>query len=226
MATTDQFSFFGARNASPLGSRGSFRHRPFLASLAETSLCVLLVTGCSSKPAPSLSSTAAAPPVVETTSGTGSVPVRVASETSSQPPGAQITVTENLGGTGKGAAGAEIDWKDVFFEFDSEVITSAGRDALAANAELLRNNPRIRILVEGHCDKRGTAQYNMGLGERRAWAVKSYLSGLGIDSKRVDTISYGKERPFVAGNHEAAFEKNRRGHFTKEPRDEPSRMAN
>lgn len=103
--------------------------------------------------------------------------------------------------------------EDVFFDTDKHDLTEEARNTLAANAAWLRQHPTIRILVEGHCDERNTSEYNMALGWRRANAVKSYLVSLGISPDRIDTISYGKERPFVLGSNEWAWSQNRRGHF-------------
>ena len=102
--------------------------------------------------------------------------------------------------------------KDVFFETDKHDLTEEARNALAANAAWLRTHPTIRILVEGHCDERNTSEYNMALGWRRANSVKAYLVSLGISANRIETISFGKERPFVLGNNEWAWSQNRRGH--------------
>jgi peptidoglycan-associated lipoprotein len=103
--------------------------------------------------------------------------------------------------------------KDVFFDFDKDDIRPDQRDALAADADWLKHNPTVKITVEGHCDERGTRQYNMALGERRAHSAKEYLVSLGIDAGRMQTISYGKDRPFDPGHDEAAWAKNRRAHF-------------
>ncbi len=103
--------------------------------------------------------------------------------------------------------------RDAFFDFDKFDIRSDQRDNQAANAEWLKKYPTIKLRVEGHCDERGTAQYNMALGERRANAVKDYLVSLGVDASRIEIVSYGKERPFVPGHDEAAWAQNRRGHF-------------
>lgn len=102
---------------------------------------------------------------------------------------------------------------DVFFDTDKSDLTPEARDLLAANAEWLRQHPTVRILVEGHCDERHTAEYNLALGWRRANAVKSYLVALGVDGGRIDTISYGEERPFALGHDESAWRLNRRAHF-------------
>lgn len=103
--------------------------------------------------------------------------------------------------------------KDAFFDFDKYDVREDQRPMLTANAEWLRRYPSVKVRVEGHCDERGTAQYNLALGEKRAAAAKDYLVSLGIDSSRIETLSYGKERPFDPGHDEAAWAKNRRAHF-------------
>jgi len=99
----------------------------------------------------------------------------------------------------------------VFFEFDSSELTADARQVLGRQAEWLNHYSDVRITVEGHCDERGTREYNLALGERRATAVKNYLSALGVRSSRISTISYGKERPAVAGNGNGVWSQNRRG---------------
>ena len=103
--------------------------------------------------------------------------------------------------------------KPVFFTLDSSDVDDAGRETISANAEILKKNPKWVVTIEGHCDERGTAEYNLALGERRAIAVKTFLVSLGISPDRVRTISYGKEFPFDPGRTEEAMAKNRRGHF-------------
>jgi peptidoglycan-associated lipoprotein len=103
--------------------------------------------------------------------------------------------------------------KDVFFDFDKDDIRPDQRDALSADADWLKKNPTVKITIEGHCDERGTRQYNMALGERRAHNAREYLVSLGVDSSRIQTISYGKDRPFDPGHDEDAWAKNRRAHF-------------
>jgi peptidoglycan-associated lipoprotein len=107
-----------------------------------------------------------------------------------------------------GAAGIE----DVFFAFDSSDLTSAARVTLANNANMM-SSMGGSYQIEGHCDERGSAEYNLALGDRRARAVKDYLVSLGVDPARLSTISYGEERPFAMGHDEAAWAQNRRGHF-------------
>jgi len=103
--------------------------------------------------------------------------------------------------------------KPVFFEYDSADLTADARGLLDANAALLKKYAGWVITVEGHCDERGTAEYNLALGERRAVAAQSYLVSLGIPAGRLRTVSYGKEFPFDPGKDEAAFARNRRAHF-------------
>lgn len=106
------------------------------------------------------------------------------------------------------------DLVDVFFAFDKSDLTAESRDTLANDAKLLKAASGVKIIVEGHCDERGTNEYNLGLGERRANAVKSYLVSLGISASRIKTISYGEEKPFAVGHNEAAWKQNRRSHFS------------
>jgi peptidoglycan-associated lipoprotein len=102
--------------------------------------------------------------------------------------------------------------KDVYFEFDRYEIRPGDADVLKQNAALMTKYPHVKIQVEGHCDERGTAEYNLALGERRANSVKKYLVSLGIAPGRISTISYGEEKPADAANTEAAWAKNRRAH--------------
>jgi len=103
--------------------------------------------------------------------------------------------------------------KPVYFELDSSELSAANQKALDDNAALLKRYPSWAVTVEGHCDERGTAEYNLALGERRAIAARAYLVSLGIAADRLRTVSYGKEFPFDPGHDEAAFTKNRRAHF-------------
>ncbi len=100
-----------------------------------------------------------------------------------------------------------------FFELDSSELSPEAQAVLQTNAGRLRANPRWMITIEGHCDERGTAEYNLALGERRAIAARTYLVSLGISADRLRTVSYGKEFPFDPGHDEAAYARNRRAHF-------------
>jgi len=110
------------------------------------------------------------------------------------------------------AAPAPAPLKDAFFAYDKASIRDDQKAALNDNVSWLKANSGAKTLIEGHCDERGTAEYNLALGERRAKAVKDYLVGAGIAADRVSTISYGKERPFVLGHDESAWKWNRRAH--------------
>ena len=103
--------------------------------------------------------------------------------------------------------------KDIRFDFDKYDIRPGDAGTLKENAALLMNYPRVKIQVEGHCDERGTNEYNLALGERRANAAKRYLISVGITADRISAISYGEEKPQDAGHNEEAWSKNRRGHF-------------
>ena len=103
--------------------------------------------------------------------------------------------------------------KPVFFGLDSADLDDMGRAAALANAEVLKRYSTWVVTIEGHCDERGTAEYNLALGERRATVVKTYLTSLGISPDRVRVVSYGKEFPFNPGHTEDAWSANRRGHF-------------
>jgi peptidoglycan-associated lipoprotein len=103
--------------------------------------------------------------------------------------------------------------KDVYFDLDKSDIGSDGRDVLTKDAEFLRSYPQVRVSLEGHCDERGSTEYNLGLGQRRAEAAKNYLVSLGISADRVETVSWGKERPFCTEHDESCWHQNRRAHF-------------
>ncbi len=103
--------------------------------------------------------------------------------------------------------------KDVFFAFDSAELDQVAVSQLKNNAAWLVQHGSISVLIEGHCDERGTYEYNMALGERRAEVTKSFLEKAGVSTSRLETVSYGEERPFAPGHDEAAWAKNRRAHF-------------
>lgn len=103
--------------------------------------------------------------------------------------------------------------EDVFFEFDSSALGMMAQEVLRRKAEWLRDNPDRNVLIEGHCDERGTPEYNLALGERRAESAKQFLRDLGISSSRLSTISFGEERPVDPRSNEEAWAKNRRAHF-------------
>jgi peptidoglycan-associated lipoprotein len=103
--------------------------------------------------------------------------------------------------------------EDIYFEFDKSTLTPAAQDNLLRKAEWLRENPAAVATIEGHCDERGTNEYNLALGDRRAESAKDFLVDLGVDPSRLSTISYGEERPVDPRHNEEAWAKNRRAHF-------------
>ncbi|HVO58336.1 MAG TPA: peptidoglycan-associated lipoprotein Pal [Dongiaceae bacterium] len=105
--------------------------------------------------------------------------------------------------------------QDAYFDLDKADIRSDARTALAKTAEFLRSYPQVKVVIEGHCDERGSTEYNLALGDRRAAAVKQYLVSLGISADRLSTLSYGKEKPFCMESTEACWQQNRRGHFVQ-----------
>ena len=102
---------------------------------------------------------------------------------------------------------------DVYFDLDDSALSDESRERLARNAELLRAQPQFNLTIEGHADERGTNEYNLALGERRANAVRDYLSSLGVDGGRMRTLSYGEERPVCTESAESCWSQNRRGHL-------------
>ncbi len=159
-----------------------------------TSILVLFVAACATKPKDEADS-----------SGSGS--------SSSGDSVSEGTITET---TGSGiVAGSQEDLivnvgDRVFFGYDSSDLDSDALELLQDQVAWLKENSGVSITVEGHCDERGTREYNLALGEKRAQAVKNYLIGLGINPDRVSTISYGKERPAVVGSNDGAWAQNRR----------------
>lgn len=111
------------------------------------------------------------------------------------------------------AAAAQEALRDINFDYDKSNIGPDARVIMKANADILLKNRNFNIIVEGHCDERGTSEYNMALGERRAQEAKKYLINLGVDGARMKTISYGEERPLDSRSNEDAWAKNRRAHF-------------
>ncbi len=105
--------------------------------------------------------------------------------------------------------------RDAYFDYDKADIRPDARTALSKTADFLKANTRFKVTIEGHCDERGSTEYNLGLGDRRASAVKQYLVSLGVSADRLSTVSFGKEKPFCMESAEACWQQNRRGHFVK-----------
>ena len=108
--------------------------------------------------------------------------------------------------------------KIIYFGYDRDELTDAARSILRQNANWLKANPQWNVVLQGHCDERGTIEYNLALGQRRANSVRSYMASLGVDASRVRTVSYGEERPVYNGQNEAAWAKNRRAESQVEDR--------
>ena len=190
----------------------SARHATFLALAL-----VIGLAGCGGgKRPPVLSGTpggAGAGSADETTPSQPSQPINE---------GPDVRAVEGEGATGSDIAsgGAAVTdsgeggpLADIRFELDSAVLTDAARATLGAHAQWLKGHGDARVTVEGHCDDRGTVEYNLALGEQRARAAREYLVSLGVAADRLRTVSYGKERPLDTGATEEAFARNRRAHF-------------
>ncbi|HVH70883.1 MAG TPA: peptidoglycan-associated lipoprotein Pal [Candidatus Dormibacteraeota bacterium] len=107
------------------------------------------------------------------------------------------------------------DVRDALFDYDRADIRPDAREALSGTGEFLKAHPSVKVTIEGHCDERGSTEYNLGLGDRRAAAAKQYLVSLGISADRMTTVSFGKEKPFCMEHNESCWQQNRRGHFVK-----------
>jgi peptidoglycan-associated lipoprotein len=103
--------------------------------------------------------------------------------------------------------------QDAFYDLDASTLSADAQSALTASATWLKQHPELNLLIEGHCDERGTEQYNLALGDRRANSARDFLATLGVEANRMRTVSYGEERPFDTGHDESAWAKNRRSHL-------------
>ena len=105
---------------------------------------------------------------------------------------------------------------DIFYDYDKSALRTDAVEQLKTNANWLQTNTANNVIIEGHCDERGTSEYNLALGERRADSAKDYIVNLGVAPARMKTVSYGEEKPFAAGSNEDAWAQNRRAHFVAE----------
>jgi peptidoglycan-associated lipoprotein len=138
------------------------------------------------------------------------------------PPPAQVVAPETkkeipVAAAPAPAAAPIVALNDINFDFDKYNIRTGDAETLKSNAEWFKANPGKKMRVEGNCDERGTVEYNLALGQKRADAAKAYIVNLGVDGKALETVSYGKERPADPGHNEAAWAKNRRAHFLALP---------
>jgi peptidoglycan-associated lipoprotein len=165
------------------------------------------VRGAEVSPAPGVTSPSAGEPSTE---GVSPAPVEQVAPapvpTPPSPPPAPPAVAE-------AAKAPELTVKDIYFDFDQALIRDDARKTLADNIQWFRANPAAKVTIEGHCDERGSSEYNLALGERRARVTRDSFVAAGIESNRISTISFGKERPFVLGHDETAWKWNRRAHF-------------
>lgn len=177
-------------------------------------LCVaaLVVMGCAKKQTVKSEGAPGAPGAVSAPAAVSKAPVKeappapVAAAPAEQPPPAMapgVAVTEEK----------ISNFDDVRFDFDKSDVKENGRKTCQVVADYLKKHPQARMQIEGHCDERGTAEYNMALGDRRATAVMTYLVSLGVPKAALSTVSFGKEKPLDPGHNEEAWAKNRRAHF-------------
>lgn len=169
-------------------------HRSRILALALATALTAALAGCAKKPA-TTTPVPPAPTPTETTPTPTTPPPATTPEPTTPPVSAR-------------------DLQIVYFAYDSFTLDDGARAALDANAKLMRENPTLNVSVDGHCDERGTVEYNQALGQKRAEAVAQYLADQGIEASRFRVISYGKERPAVEGSDESAWAKNRRVEFT------------
>jgi len=171
--------------------------------LALAFLCILLVAGCAKKPVPAPLTTGSAPSAENAVSAGSASGVQESGVKEAQV-GEQAAVKEKTP-----VAGLEL----IHFDFDQFTLSSEARDALAANANVLKGNQGLRVRIAGYCDNRGSDEYNLALGERRAKAARDYMVSLGVAPDRLETVSYGEEMPLDPASTPAAWAKNRRDEF-------------
>ena len=175
-------------------------------------LVAALGAGACGKKKPPIARPMPPPPGSSTTGTAPPAPPTPVPDTTPIPPEPKITDDPLVSGD-LDIINKNSPFQPVFFLLDSFEIEGAAQQALSANAEILKKYPTWVITIEGHCDERGTAEYNLALGEKRALAARTYLVSLGVPADRLRTVSYGKEFPFDPGHDEAAWSKNRRAHF-------------
>ena len=169
------------------------------------SVAALVATGCAKKQTVKSEGTQGAPGAASAPS-VGEAPVKEA-----PPPPGQLASTAEAGVAVTEEKPSQFD--DVRFDFDKSELTEDGRRTSQAVADYMKKHPKATLQIEGHCDERGTAEYNMALGERRATAVMTYLGSLGVPKAALSTVSFGKEKPLDPGHNDGAWAKNRRAHF-------------
>jgi peptidoglycan-associated lipoprotein len=184
--------------------------KKYLIAVLFVAACALMTAGCSK----------------QLTKGDGGAPAQNVSSvekqnmdnkninsTGQQNGNAEKAELKNAGETSSETLKGKGDLEDIHFDFDKYNILQNDRTILSRDAAYLLKHKRVGIVIEGNCDERGTAEYNMALGEKRADEAKNYLVNLGVESKRIKTVSYGSEKPLNSGHDEAAWAQNRRDHF-------------
>ena len=175
-------------------------------------LLTVVVAACKGKAKPPVARPM--PPPMPTASDTNPPPPPGPPQPVAEPvPVPPMPAEDNIGSRSLDDLNRDSPLRPLYFELDSADVSTAGQQVLQANAAVMKKYPAWQITVEGHCDERGTAEYNLALGERRALAAKNYLVSLGVPADKVKTVSYGKEFPFDAGHDDGAWSKNRRAHF-------------
>ena len=185
-------------------------------------LSMLLAVGCAKRPA--TTQAAAPPPTAAAVTAAPPAPTPAVAPAPAEPvsPPPVVAAPPPPAPTPSRQAPAEFrsspDLRDIFFDFDKYAIGPEAARTLDANVDWLKSNTTTLVLIEGHCDERGTNAYNLALGERRAKATHDYLVKRGVAATRITTISYGEERPVCSEQNEACWSRNRRAHFlTREP---------
>ena len=173
-------------------------------------IALMLVGACAKKKPPVARPTAPPPDAATTAPGRPPAPPEPVSEPTVVPP---EPAADSLSARDIDDINRNSPFQPLFYALDQSEVDAAGQQVLNANAEILKKYPTWVITIEGHADERGSAEYNLALGERRALAARNYLVSLGISADRLRTVSYGKEFPFDPGHDEAAWAKNRRAHF-------------
>ena len=186
------------------------RQRRYVLMMATVAMAALVVAGACAKKKPPVARPGSPPPAA---GATGSRPGPPEPVQESVPVPAEPIASDTLSATDIDTLNRNSPFQPVFYEYDQDTIDAAGQQALNANAGLMKKYPTWVVTIEGHSDERGTAEYNLALGERRALAARNYLVSLGVPADRLRTVSYGKEFPFEPGHDEASWSKNRRAHF-------------
>jgi len=182
------------------------------ATLALIVVCTMIAVGCGGKKPPVARPLPPPPPPSSgTTAGRPPAPPEPVAEPTIVPQ--EPIREERIASASLDDLNRDSPLKPAFFEYDSSELDATAQRALTDNAGVLKQYPTWTVTIEGHCDERGTPEYNLALGERRAVAARAYLMSLGIPADRLRTVSYGKEFPFDPGHDDSAYAKNRRAHF-------------